>query len=74
MTKRERNRAITTTLPTSMLLELELAAKELGTTKRMVLIKAFIPWDKQHKQEMSAKSYELMKRRTAALEQHGTNT
>jgi hypothetical protein len=74
MAKKEKSRTLTTTLPAPILFELELAAKELGTTKKAVLIEAFTTWNKQRKQELLAKSYERMRSETEAFKQYGKST
>jgi hypothetical protein len=49
MKKGERRRIFTTTLPNSVLLELDHAAKELGLRKNDILIQAFIDWNTERK-------------------------
>jgi hypothetical protein len=51
------DRPFTTTLPATLLRELERAAKELGMRKKDIIIEAFTVWNKQRKQVLLAERY-----------------
>jgi hypothetical protein len=60
MTNMEPQRLFTTTLPDSLLHELERAAQELGMRKKDIIIEAFTSWNKERQQARLAESYSRM--------------
>ncbi len=58
MNDKKAYRRFTTTLPVSVLLELDRAAKETGRKKNDILVEAVTMWIKEYKQERLYKSYE----------------